>query len=165
MVNLIDVGQIVNTHGLRGEVKVNPRTDDVYVFEDFEEVFFDDGKSFKVENVRYQKNCVLLKLNGVSDVDEAERMRGKVIYVDRELFSSLPEDTYLVADIIGLRVKDENNDYGEVCDVITTGSNDVYAVRGDNGKFIYIPALKTVVKEISVENGYILVEIPKGLLD
>ncbi len=165
MENLIDVGQIVNTHGLKGEVKVNPRTDDVYVFEDFETVYLEDGKSFKVDGVRYQKNCVLLKLSGVSDVDEAERMRGKVLYVDRELFNSLPEDTYLIADIIGLKVKDDNPDYGTVTDVITTGSNDVYAVRADNGKFIYVPALKTVVREINIESGYILVEIPKGLLD
>lgn len=165
MKNLIDVGQIVNTHGLKGEVKVNPRTDAPEVFEIFNEVYFDENTARKVQSVRYQKNCVLLKLSGIDDVDMAEKLRGSIIYADREVFSSLPDDTYLVADIIGLELKDEEITYGTVDDVITTGSNDVYAVRGDDGKFIYVPAIKSVVKEINIQEGYIMVEMPKGLLD
>jgi len=161
----IDVGQIVNTHGLRGEVKVNPRTDAPEVFEIFETLYTDDGKEYKVKGVRYQKSCVLLKLADICDVDAAERMRNKVLYASRELFSDLPEDTYLVADIVGLEVKDENTVYGKVEDVITTGSNDVYAVKAAVGKSIYIPAIREVIKEINIKEGYVLIEMPKGLLD
>lgn len=161
----IDVGQIVNTHGLRGEVKVNPRTDAPEVFEIFETLYTEDGKAYEVKGVRYQKSCVLLKLQGVDDMTAAERMKNKVLYAERELFEDLPEDTYLVADIVGLEVKDENTVYGKVEDVITTGSNDVYAVKPPVGRSIYIPAIKDVVKEINVKEGYILIEMPKGLLD
>ncbi len=165
MKTLIDVGEIVNTHGLKGEVKVNPRTDAPEVFEMFKTVYLKDETSYKVKGVRYQKNCVLLKLSGIDDVDEAERLRGSVLYVEKDLFSSLPSNTYLVADIVGLTVRDKERNYGVIKDVITTGSNDVYAVRGDDGKFIYVPAIKSVVLEINVEEGFVEVEMPKGLLD
>jgi len=165
MDNLIDVGQIVNTHGLKGEVKVNPRTDYPEVFEAFDKLYTQDGKEYAVKGVRYQKNCVLLKLSGIDDVDVAERMKNTVLYAKRELFEDLPEDTYLVADIIGLTVKDAATEYGKVTDVLNTGSNDVYEVKPAMGKNIYIPALKDVVKEINIRQGYILVEMPKGLLD
>ena len=165
MDNFIDVGQIVNTHGLRGEVKVNPRTDAPEVFEVFEILCTEDGKEYKVESVRYQKNCVLLKLSGVNNMTEAEKMKNKILFASRELFEDLPEDTFLVADIIGLELKDENIVYGKITDVISTGSNDVYEVKPTVGKNIYVPAIKDVVKEINIDGGYILVEIPKGLLD
>ena len=165
MKNLIDVGQIVNTHGLRGEVKVNPRTDSPEVFEIFKELYLNEQNCYKVQGVRYQKNCVLLKLKGIDDVDMAEKLRGSVLYAKKEIFSNLPEDTYLVADIIGLTLKDDTTVYGTIADVITTGSNDVYAVGDDNGKFIYVPAIKSVVKEINLKDGYVFVQMPKGLLD
>ncbi len=161
----IDVGQIVNTHGLKGEVKVNPRTDAPEVFEIFDKLFTDDGKEYDVKGVRYQKSCVLLKLSGIDDMTSAERMKNRVLYAQRELFEDLPQDTYLVADIIGLELKDENTIYGVVEEVITTGSNDVYEVRPPVGKKIYVPAIKDVVKEINIAQGYILVDMPKGLLD
>ena len=161
----IDVGQIVNTHGLRGEVKVNPRTDAPEVFEIFEKLYTEDGMEYKVKGVRYQKNCVLLKLSDVDDMNAAERMRNKVLYADRKIFDDLPEGVYLVADIIGLEVKDENTTYGKIADVITTGSNDVYEVKPPVGKSIFIPALKDVIKEINIESGYMLIDMPKGLLD
>ncbi len=165
MDKLIDVGQIVNTHGLKGEVKVNIRTDCPEVFELFDFVYTENKTEYEVKGVRYQKGCVLLKLKGIDDVDDAERMRGTVLYVRREIFSSLPEDTYLVADIIGLEVREEQTVYGTVADVITTGSNDVYAVKDQNGKMIYIPAIKSVVSEINIKAGFIEIIMPKGLID
>ncbi len=165
MDKLIDVGQIVNTHGLKGEVKVNIRTDCPEVFELFESVYTDNGTEYEVKGVRYQKGCVLLKLKGIDDVDKAERMRGTVIYAKRDIFSDLPEDTYLVADIIGLKVREAQTEYGTVTDVLTTGSNDVYAVKDQNGKMIYIPAIKSVVQDIDTESGYIEIIMPKGLID
>ena len=165
MDKLIDVGQIVNTHGLKGEVKVNIRTDAPEVFELFESVYTENKAEYEVRGVRYQKGCVLLKLKGIDDVDDAERMRGAVLYADRDIFSSLPEDTYLVADIVGLKVKEGEIVYGTVEDVLTTGSNDVYAVKDGNGKMIYIPAIKSVVSEINIKAGYIEIIMPKGLID
>ena len=165
MDKLIDVGQIVNTHGLKGEVKVNIRTDSPEVFELFDSVYTQSGTEYEVMGVRYQKGCVLLKLKGIDNVDDAERMRGTVLYAERDIFSSLPEDTYLVADIVGLKVKEKETVYGTVEDVLTTGSNDVYAVKDENGKMIYIPAIKSVVSEINIKAGYIEIIMPKGLID
>lgn len=161
----IEVGQIVNTHGLRGEVKVNPWTDAPEVFEAFDEVYLADGTEYKIENVRYQKNCALLKLSGVDVIEKAERLKNKILMAKREIFDALPEDTYLVADIKGLVVKDEDVVYGTVDDVITTGSNDVYIVKAEGRKDILIPAIKDVILEINVKEGYILVNMPKGLID
>ena len=161
----IEVGQIVNTHGLRGEVKVNPWTDAPEVFEAFDEVYLADGTEYKIENVRYQKNCARLKLSGVDVIEKAERLKNKILMAKREIFDALPEDTYLVADIKGLVVKDEDVVYGTVDDVITTGSNDVYIVKAEGRKDILIPAIKDVILEINVKDGYILVNMPKGLID
>lgn len=164
MDNYIEVGQIVNTHGLRGEVKVNPWTDFPEIYSSFDSVFTGDGIEYKIIGVKYQKGCVLLKLDGVSNIDDAQRMRGNTLYVPRVLFDSLPENTYLIADIIGLAVKDADREYGVISDVITTGSNDVYVVKGEDYPQLLIPAIKDVVKEINVEKGYVLVDIPKGLI-
>ncbi len=165
MEKFIDVGEIVNTHGLKGEVKVNPRTDFPEVFESFKKLYTENKEEHKVMGVKYHKNQVILKLSGIDSIDDAEKAKGKVLYVPKNLFSDLPEDTYLVADIVGLTVKDDSIVYGKVEDVITTGSNDVYVVRPSFGKLILIPAIKDVIKEINVNEGYIHVTMPKGLLD
>ncbi len=165
MENMIDVGQIVNTHGLRGEVKVTPRTDYPEFFEEISGVYTDDGTYFKITGIKYHKSSVILKLKGINSVEEADRMRQKVLYVDRGIFDSLPEGTYLVADIIGLEVKDAQRSYGFITDVFQTGSNDVYTVQAKGSSPIYVPALKSVIKEINIDEKYMLVELPEGLLD
>lgn len=165
MENLIDVAEIVNTHGLRGEVKVSPRTDYIEFFEEIEGVYTKDGTFYKIKSVKYHKASAILKLEGIDNVDDANKMRQQVLYVEKSLFDSLPEGTYLVADIIGLLVKDEKVSYGYITDVFQTGSNDVYTVEKKGSQPIYLPALKTVIKEVNLKNGYMLVEIPEGLLD
>lgn len=165
MENMIDVGQIVNTHGLRGEVKVSPRTDYPEFFEEISGVYTDDGTYFKITGVKYHKSTVILKLRGVNSIEEADTMRQKVLYVPKSIFDDLPEGTYLVADIIGLELKDENISYGTVTDVFQTGSNDVYTVESTGKPTIYVPALKSVIREINIDEGYILVQMPEGLLD
>ncbi len=165
MENLIDVAEIVNTHGLRGEVKVIPRTDYVEFFEEIDGVYTKDGTYFKIKSVKYHKGSAILKLSGVDAIEEADKMRQTVLYVEKSLFDSLPEGTYLVADIIGLEVKDEKLSYGHITDVFQTGSNDVYTVEKKGSETIYLPALKTVIKEVNLAEGYMLVEIPEGLLD
>lgn len=166
MKDYIEVGQIVNTHGLKGEVKVNPWTDSPDFFEVFGSVYTKNGRQYDIKGIKYQKGCVLLKLDGVETIDDAERMRNTVLYVKRNIFDNLPENTYLIADLIGLCVKDETTDYGILEDVISTGSNDVYVVRGqESSKPILIPAIRDVVREINIKEGYIFVNIPKGLID
>lgn len=164
MEKYIEIGQIVNTHGLKGEIKVKPWTDFPEVFENFDCVFTKDRTKYNIEKTKYQKGCVLLKLNEVDSIEDAEKMRNTVLYVKRELFDSLPENTYLVADIIGLKVKSIECEYGTVTDVITTGSNDVYVVNSEEYSQILIPAIKDVIKEININKGYILVDMPKGLI-
>lgn len=165
MENLIDVAEIVNTHGLRGEVKVTPRTDYIEFFEEIDGVYLSDGTFYKIKSVKYHKSSVILGLDGINTIDEANKMRQAVLYVEKSLFDSLPEGTYLVADIIGLEVKDEKLSYGHITDVFQTGSNDVYTVEKKGAAPIYIPALKTVIKEVNLDDGYMLVELPEGLLD
>ena len=92
-------------------------------------------------------------------------MKNKILLAERKIFENLPNDTYLVADIKGLTVKDENNIYGVVDDVITTGSNDVYVVKAEGRRDILVPAIKEVILEINISEGYILIKMPKGLMD
>ena len=165
MENLIDVGEIVNTHGLRGEVKIIPRTDYNEFFEEIDGVCTKDGTWQEIQSVKYHKASVILKLSGINSCEAAEKMRQQVIYVEKSLFDSLPEGTYLIADIIGLEVKDDKTSYGHITDVFQTGSNDVYTVEKKGSEPIYIPALKTVIKEVNLKEGYMMVEIPEGLLD
>lgn len=162
---LIDVGQIVNTHGLRGEVKIIPRTDYPEFFEEISGVYTEDGTYFKITGIKYHKEFVILKFRGINCLEEAESMRQKVLYVKRSLFDSLPDGTYLIADIIGLEVKDDEKSYGHVTDVFQTGANDVYTVEKKGGQTIYVPALKSVILETNIKEGYIKVKLPEGLLD
>lgn len=162
---LIDVAQIVNTHGLRGEIKIYPRTDYPEFFEEISGVYLEDNSYYKITSVKYHKNMVILKLKGINTVDEAEALRNKVLYVPRSVFDDLPEGTYLIADIIGLEVFEEETNYGKITDCIQTGSNDVYIVEKEDEKPLLIPALKNVIEEINISEGYMKVKLPEGLLD
>lgn len=165
MKKLIDIGEIVNTHGLRGEVKVNPRTDYPEFFEEIPGVYTVDEKYYKITGIKYHKSSVILKLKGVNTVEEADALRGTVIYTERAYFDDLPEGTYLVADIMGLEVREDDTVYGRITDVFQTGSNDVYTVESADKSQILIPALKDVIKEVNTDEGYMLVKLPEGLLD
>ena len=161
----IDVAQIINTHGLRGEVKIYPRTDYPEFFEEISGVYLEDETYFKITSVKYHKNTVILKFKGINTIDEAQRLRQKVLYVPKSYFDDLPEGTYLIADIIGLEVFENEVSYGKITDCIQTGSNDVYVVSDSNKKEILIPALESVIEEINIDNGYMKVKLPEGLLD
>ncbi len=169
MVQYLDIGKIVNTHGVRGEVKVAPLTDDIQRFEKLKKAYMERNGSIinlDIESVRYFKNNVLLKFKGVDDLDSATALRGFCIKVDRTNAVRLPKDSYFICDIIGSTVVDESGkELGKLCDVLKTGSNDVYLVRDSEKKEILIPALKTVVKDISIEKGIITVSLPEGLVD
>jgi 16S rRNA processing protein RimM len=169
MLKYLNVGQLVNTHGIKGELKAVPLTDDPQRFLDLEWVYIDKKgtlEKYFINNVKFFKNLVILKFKGVDDMDAAEKLKGYYLKIDRENAVKLPEDSFFIADIIGMQVYDESNELlGELTDVIQTGSNDVYIVKNKAGKEILIPALKSVVQEISIDNGRISVILPKGLLD
>lgn len=164
----IEIGQIVNTNGLKGVVKVNPFTDDISKFEDLKYVYIqlkNEFKKVKIEQVRYNKNQVLLKLEGIDSIEEAEKYRNFYLKTDKESQEDLGEDTYYIVDLIGLDVYSDKNEYlGKIEDVFPTGSNDVYVVKDNLGKQILIPAIADVVKEVDLKNKKMIINLIPGLI-
>lgn len=164
----LEIGQIVNTFGIKGEVKVNPFTEDITKFERLDKILLEKSNkqtSYEIENVKYHKNTVILKLKGVNTPEEAELLRNSHIKINREDEEDLPEGTYYIADLIGLEVyTDENVKLGTVDDIYNHGSSDIYVVKNELGKQILLPAIKDVVKQVDLENKRIIVHIIPGLL-
>ena len=162
------VGQIVNTHGLRGEVKIVPWTDYPEVFEDFEYVYTDIKKqktTFEISNIKYQKANLIVKFKGIDHIDDAEKLKNQELYVDREQLGE-PEEGYYICDLLGCIVKtDEGETLGELIDVFATGSNDVYTVRREDGKQILLPVIDDVILSVDIENDEITVHLLEGLVD
>jgi 16S rRNA processing protein RimM len=159
----LNVGQIVNTHGVKGEVKVFPLTDDPMRFKKLKKVII-DNKEVQILSYKFQKDRVILKLEGVDTMDDAIRLKGKYLKVSREHAVKLPKDTYFIADLIGCSVFDtDETPLGEVYDVIKTGSNDVYWVKGI--KELLIPVLKEIVLDINVEDKKIVIKPVKEWQD
>lgn len=163
----LELGQIVNVKGLKGEVKVNSFTDDNTKFERISKVFIkqkDSLKEYEIEKVGYNKNQVIIKFKNIDTVEEAEKFRNAYIVVDRDIFGELPEGVYYIADLIGLDVFTESNEYlGKVDDIFSTGSNDVYVVKDDFGRQKLLPGIKEVIKLIDIPNGKIIVNLIEGL--
>lgn len=163
--NLIEIGKIVNTHGIRGEVKVQPWCDDPYIFDELEYLII-DGKEYDIIKNRLHKNCQIIQLDGITNMNDAELMRNKIVMIERDVLE-LPEGRYFVADIEGLTVREENGRVlGMVDEVIKTGSNDVYSLKDTfNHKPILIPVIDSVVLETNIDEGYITVRLLKGLIE
>ncbi len=163
----LELGQIVNVKGLKGEVKVNSFTDDNTKFERIPKVFIKRKETlteYEIEKVGYNKNQVIIKFKNVDTVEEAEKLRNSYIVVDREIFGELPEGVYYIADLIGLDVFTESNEYlGKVDDIFSTGSNDVYVVKDELGKQKLLPGIDEVIKVIDIEAGKIIVNLIEGL--
>ena len=165
MEKLLEIGKIVNTRGLRGEVKIMPWCDDVCVFEELEFVLI-DNTPYVIESVKYHKNFVILKLNGIDSIESAEKYRNKTIFVEKSMLGELPEGTYYICDLIGCEViTDSGENLGKIDDVIKTGSNDVYSVRSKDGKQVLIPVIDEVVKEVNIDEQRIVIKPLKGLID
>ena len=163
----LEVGQIVNTFGIKGEVKVTPFTDDINRFDDLKKVYVKtrkEDKLYKVENVRYHKNMVLLKLEGIENPEQAELLKNSYLEIDREDAISLEEGQYFIVDLIGLDVyTDEGKLLGKVDDIYNTGANDIYVVKDELGKQILLPGIKEVIKEVKLEDRIVVHLIP-GLI-
>ncbi len=168
MEEYLEIGQIVNTNGLKGLLKVKPLTDDITRFEELETIYIQIHSQLvekKIEKVRYVKNMVLLKLEGIDDINEAEKYRNLYIKINRKDIKELPENSYLIVDMLKCEVYTEENELlGKMIDVLQTGSNDVYVVKNENGKEILLPAIKDVVKKVDIQNKKIIVKLMEGLI-
>lgn len=162
-----EVGQIVNTFGIKGFVKVKPFTDEPTRFEELKSVYIvnkNKMQEVEIEEVNYQKEMVLLKLKGIDNLNEAEKYKGLFLKIARKDAKKLPEGTYFIADLLGLEVyTDEGELLGKVEDIFNSGANDVYVVKDELGKQILLPGIKEVLKEIDLENEKITVHLLEGL--
>lgn len=169
MEDLLQVGIITSTHGVRGEVKVYPTTDDPRRFRRLKEVVLDTGReklNLEIEGVKFFKQFVILKFKGLDNINDIEKYRQKSLYVTRKNAVRLQRDEYFIADLIGLKVQDEDGtELGTVKDVIETGANDVYEVEMADGRSLLLPAIKQCILNVDVENGIMQVHVLEGLLD
>lgn len=169
MTEYFEIGQIVNTFGIKGQVKIVPFTDDITRFDELKEIYVEkknELKLFQIEQVNYKKNMVILKLKGIETVEEAEKLRNCYLKIDRKDAKKLPKDTYFIVDLLGLDVyTDEGKLLGKVDDIYNAGSSDIYVVKDELGKQILLPAIKDVLKEVDLENQKIIVHLIKGLVD
>ncbi|HJC47417.1 MAG TPA: ribosome maturation factor RimM [Candidatus Lachnoclostridium pullistercoris] len=169
MEDMLRVGVISSTHGVRGEVKVFPTTDDPARFEDLKTVFLDTGREkleLEITGVKFFKNMVILKFKGYDNINDIEKYRGKDLWITREQAVPLGEDENFVGDLIGLQVvTDEGETLGTMKDVMFTGANDVYVVEREDKKELLLPAIKDCILDVDLENGVMTVHVLDGLLD
>ena len=169
MIDMFRVGVITQPHGVRGEMKDFPTTDDPRRFEDLDTVILDTGKekrNLTIQSVKYQKNLVILKCKEVNDRNEVELLRKAELYVTRDQAVELEEGEYFIADLLGCKVvSDEGEDLGVLDDVLQTGANDVYSVKKKGEKELLIPVIPQCVLNVDIEKKEILVHLLEGLRD
>lgn len=169
MESYLRVGVIASTHGLKGEVKVFPTTDDPERFRDLKQVFLDTGneyKSLNVAGVKFFKNQVILKFREFNDINEIEQYKGKDLLVTRDQAVPLKENENFITDLIDMEVyTDEDKRLGILTDVLQTGANDVYVVETGEGKEVLLPAIPSCILEVNVEAARMTVHILEGLLE
>lgn len=167
MEQLLQVGAIASTHGIRGEVKVFPTTDDVKRFTELKEVILDTGKeqlNLEIESVKFFKQFAILKFKGIDNINDIEKYKGKSLYVTRENAVKLEKDEYFIADMIGIEVYNEEEEkIGVLEDVLLTGANDVYIIKKMDGKELLLPAIKQCVLDIKMEEKKMIVHVMDGL--
>jgi 16S rRNA processing protein RimM len=169
MDDLLQVGVITSTHGLKGEVKVFPMTDDVNRFRTLKKVIYEEKnkrEEFELEGVKFFKKNVIVKFKGLDTINDVEKMKGLALYVDRQNAVPLKKDEYFIADLIDLQIYDEKNqEIGVLKDVIETGANDVYVIVMNDGKELLLPAIKQCVLKVDIEEKKMMIHILEGLLD
>lgn len=165
---LMEIGQIVNTYGIKGFLKVVPYTDDIKRFEKLNSIYIQTKKSLEtviIEEVKYAKNLVLLKIKGIDNINDAEIYKNCYIKIDRSDAVELPEDSYFIVDLIGIKVyTDEGEELGNIIDVFPTGANDVYVVKNEIGKQVLLPAIGDVIKNVDIQNKKMIVHLIEGLV-
>ena len=164
----LEIGQIVNTFGIKGMVKVKPFTDDIRRFDELKTVYVEKNGNqteYEIEEVKYHKDMVLIKFKGIDKVEQAEILRNSYLTVSRDSVEKLEEGRYYIVDLLGLEVyTDEQVLLGTLEDIFNTGSNDIYVVKDKQGKQILLPAIQDVIKQIDIENKKIIVHLLPGLI-
>ena len=168
MEDLLKVGVITTTHGVRGEVKVYPTTDDAERFLDLDYVMLDTGKEYRrldIKNVRFFKNLAILKFDGIDNINDIEKYKGCSLWIPREEAQELEEDEYYIADLIGMDVVlEDGSKFGTLKDVMETGANDVYVVEDAKGEEILLPAIRECILDVDVEKNVMTIHLMKGLI-
>lgn len=165
---LVRIGKILKPHGVRGTLKVMPMTDDKTRYDYLEEVYIQSRhgvKEFKVLGARYQDKFILLDLEEINSMTEAECYLGNFLAIDKKDRMPLSENSYYIDDLVGLKVYEKDTYLGVLADVMQPGANDVYVVSLENGKELLLPAIKSVIKAVDLLSGRVNVEVPKGLMD
>lgn len=169
MEDLLKVGIISSTHGIRGEVKVFPTTDDPQRFKKLKNILLDSGKekrNLKIQSVKFFKQFVILKFEEIDDINDIEKYKGSGLYVTRDQAVKLQKDEYFIADLIGLTVTaQEEKLEGTLKDVMETGANDVYVIELTDGRELLLPAIKECVLSVDIEKGEMKIRLLDGLLD
>lgn len=167
--DFLEVGKIINTHGLKGEVKIATWTDYPEDFEEIGKVYIKTkagNEVLNILNVKYQKNNIIVKFKEISDINEAEKYKGLVVLADREDLPELEDGAHYIADLIGLEVVDEDGEVlGKLVDVFNTGANDIYDVKREGKRNLLLPVIDEVVKNIDLQTGKITVHVMEGLDD
>ena len=168
MEDLLKVGVITTTHGVRGEIKVFPTTDDAERFLELEYVLLDTGRELRrldIKNVRFFKNLVILKFDGIDNINDIEKYKGKDLWIPREEAQELGEDEYYIADLQGLNVGlEDGTEFGTLRDVMETGANDVYIIDSNEHGEVLLPAIKECILDVDLEKNTMTVHLMKGLL-
>ena len=168
MEDFLKVGVITTTHGVRGEVKVYPTTDEPERFLELDHVLLDTGKEFRdleIKNVRFFKNLVILKFKGIDNINDIEKYKGHDLWIPREEGQELDEDEYYIGDLIGMEVVlEDNTHFGTLKDVMETGANDVYVVELPDHQEVLLPAIKECILDVDLEENVMTVHLMKGLL-
>lgn len=169
MEEFLQVGAIANTHGIAGEVKVFPMTDDIRRFKQLKEVYLDTGRErmlLHVASCKFVKNQPVLKFKEFSNINEVEKYKRCGLFITRDQAVPLGKDEYFIADLIGLSViREDGETLGELSDVLQTGANDVYEVTMENGKQVLLPVIRECIKKVDLEKRQVTVHVMKGLLD
>lgn len=167
MKKFLEIGEIVGTHGVRGEVRVYPWADSPEFLLNFKILYFDEGRiNIEINNARVHKNIVIMKLEGIDTIEDAQKLRSKTLWMDRNDVT-LPEDTFFIQDILGIDVVDADSGkrYGILSEVSATGANDVYHIKGDNGKETLIAAVPSVIIQTDIEDCVMKIRPLKGTFD
>ena len=168
MEDLLQVGVITSTHGVKGEVKVFPTTDDVRRFKKLKEAILDTGKeqlNVEIEGVKFFKQFAILKFKGFDNMNDVERFRQKSLYVTRKNAVRLSRNEYFVADLMDINVYDENEqELGVLKDVISTGANDVYEIKMKDGRDLLLPAIKQCILDVDIEGQKMTIHLMEGLV-
>lgn len=169
MEQILQVGAITSTHGVRGEVKVFPTTDDPQRFKKLKQVILDTGREHRVleiQGVKFFKQFVILKFKGIDNINDIEKYKGKNLYVTRENAVALEEDEYFIADLIDMQVVlEDGSAFGILTDVMKTGANDVYCVQTEKYGEVLVPAIGDCIRDVNLEENKMTIYLMPGLID